>query len=1044
MSDTPWPACWQPDTDWLIRPDVAERLDQTLLATHVPPVVLPIEVPGEGSAYLSCVDAAARSTRRFNQDDLLEKLLSPIETGNRVVAILGGPGTGKSHIIRWIQHSLPNDGRYVVRYVPKSQTSIAQVVERLLDGMQGPDVDDLRTKLALARKGDLSDPDRLSRRLAAEIGLVLQDYEHHAVVWQGQAAGLDPDKIAWLCSKECLPNLMRDIEPSRHLASEGGALWRIARQMLEGTREEHEDEGLRVEAADLDMRTSTSLADSNVPTQQFVRRLASEVSRAEAAAVINSVIDLAARSIMGITSNSLKQLVRQFRMDLKRRDCELVLLFEDLAIASGIRKDLIDVLETPATERGEESICNLRVAFAVTPAYWESSFPQTLTQRISQWESEAYSLDIPSAEARGIALGVYARNMNAARLGREAVEGMTASEAAAEIENACLSCPLKDECWKTFGTSDPDAQGDQYGLFPIRSERIEAMVDALATEGGLIRNRLVLRQIAGGVLRSRMGERRDFPSETLARALERSGDHISAEAQSAIRGLAGADESVEGRMIATWRITGQIEKPATRRRVFSILGYPNLAEIDSGSTSSNDRRKEDKKDEAKKAPDGPTSELQLHLNAVDAWANRTPLPAPAAQIVRETVNQLIGHAADLDDMALRPQSCLELIGHRSKTAGKLVSDTSIEIVRSQGGAGWGGNRSAPKKPLVTLEPKADALLVKSILRQHYLGRPEARLDASRQLARDHCIKDEARVAEFVEQLRSDIWSKVDKASAKLVGDAARALSLTGRLLGIDASSEPDPNWRRFLAEAPPESGLLLPEALRKEILDLHSSALADIASAIGRSQGGATTPTAIDPTVLTRDVQVSLSVLPDTGDTAQIRLVRRLVEQAKDLRNLAQTSFDCVNDLLCHDGELDDLLTVVKEVGVAADDAFRAGVVTSPNAVRETQTTHQSWAQNGVPPLSLLDLEACQTAAGASDDLQGVAKVLSMHALIARVGEIAQYARACSTWMAPALSVVRDRSDGSTGDQELGTPTALQNLIRDVEAASRLSNGGEA
>ena len=124
--------------------------------------------------------------------------------------------------------------------------------------------------------------------------------------------------------------------------------------------------------------------------------------------------------------------------------------------------DLVDALTTPAVRDGEQRLCTLRVALAITPTYWDEQAPETLATRISAWGGSMYSLDVP-ANQTDIAPDLIGRYLNAARLNVASLQGRHASVSTA-VPNACDDCPFdrRDTCHALFGATEAG-----HGLFPL-------------------------------------------------------------------------------------------------------------------------------------------------------------------------------------------------------------------------------------------------------------------------------------------------------------------------------------------------------------------------------------------------------------------------------------------------------------------------------------------------------------------------------------------------------------------------------------------------
>ncbi len=155
--------------------------DSVFLAVHQP------------TALFRRVMGTRPMTEPAKEADLLAWLLSPdVPEGHRVVPIVGRSGTGKSHLIRWLDIHIPRDGRHVIR-IPKS-SSLRRVLELVLHGLNGPAYAAIREEVLRAR-------DNLSR-IAAEEGLLanfrtaLRERGQAADTQARQAAqaGQEPDR----------------------------------------------------------------------------------------------------------------------------------------------------------------------------------------------------------------------------------------------------------------------------------------------------------------------------------------------------------------------------------------------------------------------------------------------------------------------------------------------------------------------------------------------------------------------------------------------------------------------------------------------------------------------------------------------------------------------------------------------------------------------------------------------------------------------------------------------------------------------------------
>ena len=220
--------------------DVAAQADNLLLAVHQEPALRRLRVPLRGQR------PPAGSGEKATQRDLLEHFLGPAPAeGTLIVPLIGAPGTGKSHLIRWLKAALPADDRYEIRHIPREGTSLPSVVELIFAGVEGPEFDELRTQLAEFRGNlDALDPgerlERVATRLMLRMAELLAVQSGAMAPGQGRARKTSAPRSA---IRTVLPALLTDAVIRAKLTREGGAVYRIARDIVLGyVKEEDEDQ----------------------------------------------------------------------------------------------------------------------------------------------------------------------------------------------------------------------------------------------------------------------------------------------------------------------------------------------------------------------------------------------------------------------------------------------------------------------------------------------------------------------------------------------------------------------------------------------------------------------------------------------------------------------------------------------------------------------------------------------------------------------------------------------------------------------------------
>jgi hypothetical protein len=471
-------------------PSEAEALsDPVFLAVHQPP------------RLFRRVGGSPPVNEPANEADLRAWLLSPdVPEGHRVVPIVGRSGTGKSHLIRWLDIHIPRDGRHVIR-IPKS-SSLRRVLELILEGLEGPSYTVIRRELLRAR-------DQLSP-IAAEEGLLanfrtalrerLQVPEQFAQRAQQDGRPPDPADLVLLDQGQ---GLLALLQGRTWEALVGGP---VCQAILHGVLDGHarpSDAGAQF--GPQDFRFEAVRPDQVAPQgRTFLSRLkmsTRDKDREGAAALMNEIRDAAIYPMLGLGPNRLTELFGDVRRELLREGRELVLLIEDFAAVAGIQKVLLDVITQLGVRDGRRVLCTMRTALAVTDGYlspWDTVRTRT---RDTEWViAEAPTGD----DARTVAaiVDIVGAYLNAARVGAD------------ELERACLASadPTREDWVPAFDrtpelTEDGRRQlatfgacGRRYPLFPFNRAAVEQLARRhLRTPDGQVR--LNPRQVINHIIR---------------------------------------------------------------------------------------------------------------------------------------------------------------------------------------------------------------------------------------------------------------------------------------------------------------------------------------------------------------------------------------------------------------------------------------------------------------------------------------------------------------------------------------------------------------
>ena len=57
--------------------------------------------------------------------------------GYLFIPIVGGSGTGKSHLVRWVKAQTQNEPGWEIRYLPKNRTGLRRAIEIVIARLDG-------------------------------------------------------------------------------------------------------------------------------------------------------------------------------------------------------------------------------------------------------------------------------------------------------------------------------------------------------------------------------------------------------------------------------------------------------------------------------------------------------------------------------------------------------------------------------------------------------------------------------------------------------------------------------------------------------------------------------------------------------------------------------------------------------------------------------------------------------------------------------------------------------------------------------------------
>ena len=396
-------------------------------------------VKTDAEASSEAVSLAVHQTMRFerrvvggelgslsdcDEHELLQAFLAEnLPDGRVIVPVVGNSGTGKSHVVRWLDtqlRSVNGHERRVVIRIPKG-TSLKGVLSILLSDLEGPIYDRYRKELVRAQEE--LDPEEAAGLLCEMLAYTLGENWSQA---REKLLSNPGDRKAQECDAYCradmLPALLRNQFLRDHhfvgTSNNGdGVVKRLVEQLTEGRAAGVDDDRQH-------LFTPQDLVFSPALDREFLGRaevkaiahFEREDRRETAVRILNAALDDAKQKLLRLDP-TVSDLFNAIREQLLKEQKELVLLVEDFAVLSGIQKQLLQVIIKEAFRDGRQVLCTMRTALAYTTGYMDTATVLTRANVEYRIPDEGTEEDILARINRLV--GAY---LNAARVGQSGLE----------------------------------------------------------------------------------------------------------------------------------------------------------------------------------------------------------------------------------------------------------------------------------------------------------------------------------------------------------------------------------------------------------------------------------------------------------------------------------------------------------------------------------------------------------------------------------------------------------------------------------------------
>ncbi len=417
-----------------------------------------------------------------------------------IALVEGEPGSGKSHLVKWLQHRWPKSDHDKVALVPRSDGSLTGALERL------------RTELGPLYAEPLEGIGAASQLTQA--GHTNQFIGNLVTSAQGSNYSNDrrPKLADWLDARDAWRVLNHSA-----LRERWGAPADIIKVIkgADGNRDQAVAEFTPAHILELvsiirDAPTPERAVGSFKAQRFFVdlEREVGQVRDAVAAShevarqigilvgtapttntlieALNARIAEALQGTLGIQRGELQRRFLEVRKLLRKDQKRLVLLLEDVTNLQGVDQQLIEALLPNPSVTENRELCDLVAVIGVTPEYQSQvlealgnvqdrlSFHIRLTPVEASGVVGAQSLFLGDGERRQRFVASY---LNAVRLGLEEVQKWESDGSLKPRPNACTRCAHHEVCFSRFGSivipNVGNSVGEAVGLYPLTAPAIE-------------------------------------------------------------------------------------------------------------------------------------------------------------------------------------------------------------------------------------------------------------------------------------------------------------------------------------------------------------------------------------------------------------------------------------------------------------------------------------------------------------------------------------------------------------------------------------------
>jgi len=605
--------CWNPkELSYVIHTEAEATQKEIFSAVHTNSE---IKVSTHGSAF-----------KNTYYDDFLNAFLN--EGGNNVqVVIEGESGSGKSHLVQWMNFHIPQNDKRLILTIPKTQTNLYSVLKKIISYLPSEEQTKYQEKLRRTESGLKNNKERINEFLSSLARTIERD------VPQGE----QKDEEEYLIP--LIPNLFDDPYFREYFFNfeKDGREHEIIKNIISlifensgiNRNSDHRQE-FKQKHLPLNPKEAINAAQ---PTQEVLEAIQEEELLQISLDIINRNLDKAITRTLSFSPDDLIELMSEIRSTLFKNDQELILLIEDFAQLQGIDSALLQVL----TVEGSGELCKLKWAMAVTSGYFEK-LEDTVRTRITF----KVNMDSPKDSDKYI-LQLGSRYLNAIRLGNQKIKDWYSSTSK-NIINNCDECIHKDICHKSFG------EIDNIGLYPFNKIALLQMAKKADKQKNMIfRPRIFINNVLKRNLQTDMVEllqSAQYPPKSLLDDF--SSKHLSLEEVQKSEQLDSVNHDRRYTLIELWSNSKNLVN--IEEGIHDAFSIPLLNNLSTEIIT--DIPIKSPEEALEVVTPIKTSKIERDIEAIDNWGRGDPLKHDVANTLRPIIFKAIENYIDWDSVSV--------------------------------------------------------------------------------------------------------------------------------------------------------------------------------------------------------------------------------------------------------------------------------------------------------------------------------------------------------------------------------------------------------